>query len=124
CLGLEFRPDLAAPRAIFAYFVPPIRSLYRRDVLPRLVIASPVHMMKRVEDTQPGPACRCEHFLHVQDAVVGLCDLFHTIPYESALGDEVVVRVNDQEARDLLVKGELSHCSSDRPRTKALCCVK
>ena len=101
--GLEFCADLTAPGAVLEVLVPPGFFLDRRDVLPGLVVARTVSMMKSVEDAQPGLARGVEDFLHVGEAVVGYCDPFHAIPKTSALGDEVVVWVDHQERRDLSV---------------------
>src|SRR4029077_7169059 len=102
-LRREFGSELAAPGAVLEDPSLPSRLLDRRDVLPGLVVAGAVAMMRRIEDAQPGLARRVQDPQHVRNAAIGFRDRLDPVPDLAALGDEVVVGVDDEERGELLV---------------------
>src|SRR4051794_22336319 len=97
-LRFELTMQLAAPRSFLEGPVRPRRFLDRRDVRPVLVVAGPVPMMQGVEDLNVGVARRPQDLTHVLDAAVGFGNSFQAVPYLAALGDEVVVRIDHDQA--------------------------
>jgi hypothetical protein len=67
--------------------------------------------MQRIEDANAGTSRCIEDLLHVRNALVGFGDVLQAIPHLAAFGDEVVVRVDHQQAGDALVVGNVGHGS-------------
>src|SRR5215471_10635807 len=99
-LRFEFSAELAAPRPVLEGLAQPRGLLHRRDVLPGLVVTGTVATMRRVEDAYSRAPRRIQNLQHMRDAVVRFGDLLHAVPKLSALGDEVVVRVDHEKRRD------------------------
>src|SRR5271166_2514522 len=76
----------------------PCGLLNRRDVLPRLVVARAVAAMQRVENPDIGRAGGVEDLAHVRDTLVGFGDGLQAVPNFAALGNEIVVRIDHEEA--------------------------
>jgi hypothetical protein len=64
-------------------------------------------MMQRIEDSNARSSRGIEDV--VWDAFVGLGNTLQAIPYFSALGNEVVVRVDHDEACDVLLVSHIGH---------------
>jgi len=116
----EFGAELAAPRAVFEGFVLPRRLLNRSDVRPCLVVAWTVAMMHSVEYSQLRLPRGTQDPQHVGNAVVRLGHGFDTRPDLAAVGDEVVVGIDDQKCGDLLVVRHTVHASLPRSRAQPL----
>src|SRR4249920_489294 len=102
-LWFEFGAELTAPRTVLEGLVQPRRLLHRRDVLPRLVVTWTVSMMQCIEHAQSRLPRRIQDLQHMRDAVVGFGDRLQAVPKLPALGDEVVVRVDDEKRSDCLL---------------------
>src|SRR5215469_8607319 len=91
----EFGTEFAAPGAEFEGFSRPGHFLNWCNVLPGFVVARTVSTMHRIENPQSSFSRSAQQLQHMRDAVIGLCDAFDAIPYFAALGNEIVVRVDD-----------------------------
>jgi hypothetical protein len=60
--------------------------------------------MHRIENPYPCLSRFGQQLQHVRDAVIRLCNAFDAIPYFATLGNEVVVGIDDEKRRDLLVE--------------------
>src|SRR5689334_8035676 len=94
-LRLEPGTNLATPRAEFEGLAGPASPLNRRDVFPSLVVTRTVATMHCIEDAKLRPPSSVQNFPHVRNTLVCFGDGFYAIPYFAALGNEVVVGIND-----------------------------
>src|SRR5262249_17780654 len=117
--GVELAADLTAPRAVLEGLARPGRLLRGRGVLPGLVVAGTLSMMQRVEDAKISLPRPVQDRQHVGHAVVRFGHGPHAIPELPALGDEVVVRIDDDERRDVLFICQCRHAPSDPRRSPA-----
>src|SRR5215813_209791 len=118
-LGLELGTDLATPRAVFESFMRPSCFLDRRDVLPGLVVAWTVAMMQRIEDAQFRFPRGIQHIQHMRNTAIRFCNSLQAMPYFAALGNEVVIRIDHQERRDIFVICHFSHATSTSTSVRA-----
>src|SRR5262250_2201281 len=95
-LRSEFAAELAAPGPVLEAFVQPRGLLHRCDVRPGLIVTGTVSVMHCIEHAQSRAPRRTQDLQHMRNAVVGFGDLLHAIPELSALGNEVVVRVDHE----------------------------
>ena len=109
CFRLELIANFAAPRAVFKDLACPTSLLDRRDILLRFVIARTISMMERIENPKPRLPRRIQNFEHVRNALVSFRNALDTVPYLSAVGNEVVVRIDDQKCRDLFQTSTLPY---------------
>jgi hypothetical protein len=58
----------------------------------------------QMENPHPCLSRRSQQLQHVRDAVSCLCNAFDAIPYFAALGNEIVVWIDDEKCRDLFVE--------------------
>jgi hypothetical protein len=65
--------------------------------------------MQRIEDAKSGFAGRVENLGHMGNTIVRFCNGLQAIPYLAAVGNEIVVRVNHQDASELLLVCHLCH---------------
>jgi hypothetical protein len=65
--------------------------------------------MQRIEDADIGLACGFEGLTHVRDALVGFSDALQAIPYFAALGNEIVVRIDNEKAGEVLCVRHVGH---------------
>src|ERR1043166_926147 len=63
--GRELGADLAAPGAVLEALALPRRLLCGRNVLPSFVVARPVTMMHRIEDSEFGLPHRVQDLQHI-----------------------------------------------------------
>src|SRR4029077_14406097 len=111
-LRCELAADLTAPRAELEGPSRPRSLLNGRNVFPGLVVASSVTTMERVEHAYLRlPRC-VQDRQHIGDTVVGLRYTLEAVPHLTSLRDEVVVGVDHEKRRDLLVA---LHCIHVRP---------
>src|SRR5262249_6286027 len=110
-LRCELAAELAAPRPVLEALVQPRGLLHRSNVRPGLVVAWTVSTMHCIEDAQSRAPRRVQDLQHMRDAVVGFGNLLYAIPELSALGDEVVVRVDHEKCGDRLLVRQCAHDS-------------
>src|SRR5215510_3391458 len=91
----EFGTELATPCAVFEALVLPRGSFNRRNVGPRLVVACTISMMHGIEHVKLHCARGIQDLQHVGNAVVCLSDSFDAGPDFAALGNEVVVGIDN-----------------------------
>jgi hypothetical protein len=60
--------------------------------------------MQRIEHAKVRPARGIEHLQHIGNTIICFCDCLQTIPEFASLGNEVVVRIDDEKRSDLFVK--------------------
>ena len=56
-------------------------------------------MMQRIEHMKVGPSRGIENLQHVRNTTICFGNSFQAIPYFAALGNEVVIRIDDQKCR-------------------------
>src|SRR5262249_51738482 len=100
-LRLELGTDITTPRTVFEDLALPRPSLNWRHVLPGLIVAWAVSTMHGIEDLKPRLARGVEDLLHVRNAVIRFSDSPNAAPYLPSFGDEIVVRVHNQQCREL-----------------------
>src|SRR5262249_21467590 len=105
-LRLEFAADPATPCAVFKGSMRPGRPLHRGHVLPILVITRTVSMMHCIEDTNLRLARSIQNLPHMRNTIVCFRHVLDTIPDLSALGDEIIVGIDDKKGSDLLFVGD------------------
>ena len=66
-------------------------------------------MMHCVEGMKLRPARRVQNFEHIWNAMVYFGDCLHAIPEFTALGNEVVVRIDDDKCSRLFVERQICH---------------
>src|SRR5262249_42334535 len=93
-LWCELGAELAAPCAEFEALVFPCALLNGRNVFPRLVVARAVAMMHGIEDSELRLARGMEDFQHVRNAVIRFGNGLDAGPDLAALGNEVVVGID------------------------------
>src|SRR5258706_15894048 len=108
-LRLELGTDLAPPRAVFEDLALPRCLLNWRNVFPGLVVARPVSMMHRIEDSKLRLPRGMQDLEHMRDAVIRLGNRPNAIPYFASLGDEIVIRIDHQKCSDLLLISVCRH---------------
>src|SRR5262252_9169906 len=91
----EFGTELATPCAVFEGLVLPRGSLNRRNVGPRFVVPGTISMMHGIEDAKLHCARGIQDLQHIGNAVVRFSDSFDAGPDLAALGNEVVVGIDD-----------------------------
>src|SRR6516225_1926942 len=111
-LRFEFSADLATPRAVFEGLVRPSRFLYRRNVLPGLVVAWTVSVMQRIENTQTRLPRSIQDLQHMWNTIICFCNSAQAIPHFASLGNEIVIRVDHKKCSDLLVIRHVCHAPS------------
>src|ERR1700736_5302354 len=102
-LRLELGTDLATPRAVFEALSHPRGLLNGCNVLPSLVVARTVSMRHCIEDPKLRLPRGIQDLQHMRNAVIRFCDSPNAVPYLASLGNEVVIRIDHQKCRDLLV---------------------
>src|SRR5579872_2022258 len=107
--GFEFWPDFTAPCAVFEGFSIPGCLLDWRHILPCLVVAGAISPMERVEHSDSRPPSSVENLHHVGNTLVRFGDALQTVPHLTALGDEVVVGIDDDKCGDLFVECLVRH---------------
>src|SRR5262249_36693836 len=101
--------NLSSPCAVFEDLALHRCLLDGRDVLPALVIAWAIPMVHRVEDAEPSFPCGGDELEHMSDGM-GCCrNALDAVPDLAAFGDEIVVRVNQQEGRVLVGEAQGRH---------------
>ena len=103
-LWFEASSELAAPRAVFKRLTLSGSLLNWHNVCPGVVVARTVTTMHRVEDMDACSSGGIEHLLHVGNTIVRFGDRLDAIPDLAALGNEIVVRIDDDHCSDLFVK--------------------
>src|SRR5262245_50834016 len=91
----EFGTELATPCAVFEALVLLRCSLNLRNVGPPFVVAWTISMMHGIEDAKRHFTRGIQDLQHVGNAVVCFSDSFDAGPDLAALGNEVVVGIND-----------------------------
>src|SRR5262245_21700307 len=93
--GHEFGTELATPCAVFEALMLPRGSLNRRNVGSRFVVAWTISMMHGIEDAKLHFTRGIQDIQHVGHEVVCYSDGVNAGPDPFALGNEVVVGIND-----------------------------
>src|SRR5262249_16239009 len=101
--------DLTTPGPVLERLRRPGGLLYGRDVLPRLVVARTVPSVQRVEDAEPRLPRRLQNLQHVLNAVIGFRDRADPSPAFAALGNKIVIRVDQQERHGVRIMYIVSH---------------
>ena len=91
-------PKGSSPAAVGEHLGARGGLLDRRPKLPCFVIAWPPAPMRREEHANASGASRVENLDHVRDAPIRFHNLAHAGPERAAIRDEVVIRIDDQEA--------------------------
>src|SRR5262245_60455543 len=104
-LRLEAPLDLPSPCAVFERLRTPGSPLDGGDVLPVLVVSGSVSTMQRVERAQSRLSRRAQDLQHVGHALVGFGHALQPIPDLAAFGNEVVVRIDDEQRGYRCVNG-------------------
>ena len=68
--------------------------------------------MQRIEDAKPRLPRRSQDLQHMRNTVISLCNSLQAIPYFASLGNEIVVRIDDEKCSDLFVKLQICHVFS------------
>src|ERR1700722_16246960 len=120
-LRFEPGPDFAAPRTVFERLPQPPCFLNGRDVLPGLVVAIAISSMHRVEHPDTSFSRCFKKPLHMRNTLIPLGDALYAIPDLAALGNEVVIRIDQDNSGDLFLISQLCHVPSgqSRPRCRA-----
>src|SRR5215813_13581188 len=100
-LRCELTPDLAAPGPILESLSLPASPLNRYNVFPCFVVAGTVTTMHRIEDAQARATRSIQDLQRVWNAIVCFGDSLNAIPDLAALGNEIIVRIDNQECGDL-----------------------
>ncbi len=100
--GFEFWPDLTAPCAEFEGLSIPGCLLDWRHILPCFVVAGAISPMERIEHSDSRPPSSVENLHHVGNTLVRFGDALQTVPHLAALGDQIVVGIDDDKCGDLL----------------------
>src|SRR5215470_9169740 len=66
-------------------------------------------MMQRIEDAKTRLPRSIQNLQHMRDATIRFCNSPDSVPYLPALGNEIVVGVDDEKGRDVFVKIYISH---------------
>src|SRR5215470_3228163 len=111
-LRCEFTADLATPRPVFKGLMRPSCLLNWSNVLPSLVVARTVAMMQRIENANFRTARSIQDLQHIRHTSICFCHPPQAIPYFASLGNEIVVRIDDEERSDLFVKLQICHVFS------------
>src|SRR5262249_26356617 len=115
--------DLATPRAVFEAPCPPRRLLNGCDILPGLVVAWMVTMMHCIEDREFRLPGSIQDLQHVRNTIVGFCNSPNAGPYFATVGDEVVIRIDNEKCSELLAVCHFRHgLSPNRGRNTSLPC--
>src|ERR1700733_1563753 len=101
--GLEPGMELTTPRAVFEGPALPRCLLNGSDVVPCLVVTRTVATMRCIEDPKLCLARCVQDTQHVRNAAIGFRDGPNAGPRLATLGNEVVIRIDHQKRRDLLV---------------------
>src|SRR5574341_1508537 len=123
----EFGADLATPSAVFERLTRPTPLLDGRNVLPSLVVAWAVSVMHYIEDAKLRPSRSIQDFQHMGNTMIRLCNIFNAVPYFASLGNEIVVRVDDEKCGDLFVTLQICHVLSSYASTQIesqTCCMR
>ncbi len=77
--------------------------------------------MHRIENPDTGLSRRFKNLLHMRNTLVPFGDGLYAIPDLAALGNEVVIRIDQDKSGDLFLISQLRHVPSrqSRPRCKA-----
>src|SRR5215470_9612503 len=120
-LRLEFNTDLATPCPVFEGLSQPRGLLNRSNVLPSLVVARTVSTMQRIEDAKFRPARSIQDLQHIRHTTICFGHTPQAIPYFASLGNEIVVRINDEKRSDLFVKLQICHVFSSNSPACGVC---
>jgi hypothetical protein len=115
-LRCEFAADLATPCIVCKHLTGPTRPLDWRNVLPGLVVARAVSMMQRVEDPKLSLPPRIQDLQHVWDT---RGNALQAIPYFASLGNEIVVRIDDEDSAVISLSYFTSVTMYFQPRRQA-----
>jgi hypothetical protein len=55
-------------------------------------------MMHGIENPHSCFSCSCQKLQHMRDAIISFGHAFDPVPYFATFGDEIVVRIDQQEA--------------------------
>jgi hypothetical protein len=102
-LRLELAADLATPRAVFERLIQPGCLLDGRYVLPSLVVAWTVATMQRIEDAKLRLPRSIQDLQHMRNTIICFCNRLQAIPYFASLGNEIVVRIDEEKCSDLFI---------------------
>src|SRR5262245_17485711 len=86
--------------------------LNRSNVLPGLVVARTVSMMQRIEDAKLCLPRNVQDLQHMRNTTIGFRNALQAIPYFASLGNEIVVRIDDEKCSKLFVKLRRCHALS------------
>src|SRR5580704_5200523 len=111
-LRFEPGPDFAAPGTVFERLTRPRCFLNGRDVLPGLVVAGTVSPVHGIENPDTVFSRRFKNLHHVRNALVPFGDALYAIPDLATLGNEVVVRIDQDKPGDLFLISQLRHVPS------------
>src|ERR1043166_31541 len=117
-LRQELIGDLTSPRAVFERFARPSPLLNRRHVLPSLVIAGTETTMQWVENSKLCGARSIQDVQHVGNTIIRFRNRLQVRPEFAALGNKIVVRIDDEKSRDLFVKFKFWHLASVKAATR------
>src|SRR5436190_12620412 len=89
----------------------------RRNVLPGLVVARTVTTMQRIEDAKLRPPRGIQDLPHVWNTFVSFGNALQAIPYFAAIGNEIIVGIDDHQRSDRLL---VSHFAQVGPFANSL----
>ena len=70
--------------------------------------------MQRIEDAKPRLPRRMQHLQHMRHTPIAFCHSLQAIPHLASLGHEIVIRIDHQKGRELLVYGTVTMASLPR----------
>src|SRR6185369_14672975 len=108
-LRFELAADLATPGAIFKGLRTQGCLLDWRNVFPGLVVARLVTMMHCVENSKTSFARSIEDFQHMRNTIICFGNILYPAPDLTSLGNEIVVRVDDEKRGDRFFQIQLCH---------------
>ena len=69
-------------------------------------------MMQRIENAKFRLPRSIQYLQHMRNTLICFCNILDAIPYFASLGNEVVVRIDDEKGGDLLLKLQICHILS------------
>src|SRR5262249_35365128 len=97
---LKGRMKFSTPCAVRENLAPCSASLNGCDIFPGRIVPFTPTVMRRDEDPNSDSTRRLKHFDHIRDALHSLGSFFGEFPKLAALGDEVVIRIDDEKRGD------------------------
>lgn len=73
-------------------------------------------MMECIEQTKPRLPRGIQGLQHMRNTVIRFCNASNSVPYLAPLGDEIVVRIDQNNCGDLFVICYFFHVSSNDSR--------